>query len=174
MRAPRRRRQLSSSWPRWTRRAARRGRRPCAPLPWRWASGRWALARTHPYLACLFIYFHNTQCDRHITKPLKIAPAGGPGMVSRRGGACCRLLTRAQPAVYMIVSWIYSVTAEYSASYQGAHPACSAPPVYSTPACACARAWRLPQRPGTRCTLSRIPRRAPLRLRALRLVSPRA
>ncbi len=32
------RRRLSSAWPRWTRRAARRGRTPCA-RPWRWAPG---------------------------------------------------------------------------------------------------------------------------------------
>jgi len=44
-RAPRQRRQPSSDWPRWTRRAARRGRPPCA-RPWRWAPGGWALIRT--------------------------------------------------------------------------------------------------------------------------------
>ncbi len=54
-RAPRRvlrqRRQPSSGWPRWTRRAARRGRPPCA-RPWRWAFGGCELARC---LACLFM-----------------------------------------------------------------------------------------------------------------------
>ncbi len=104
-RALRRRRQLSSGWPRWTRRAAMKGRPPCG-RPWRWASGGCALAYT-PLLSGMpfHVRIHDTQCTRHATKPLQSVPAGGPGMVYWLGGACRRLLSGEQPAMDMLASW---------------------------------------------------------------------
>ena len=134
-RAPRRRRQPSSDWPRWTRRAARRGRPPCA-RPWRCATGRrvhtlgqGAGARASQWAAqqaampcrgrsCAPSQHAARQCAEQVQS----APAGGHGMVCWRGGACCRLLTgEGSPPRTSIV---YPVTAEDMASYQGADTAC--------------------------------------------------
>jgi len=147
-RALRRRRQPSSGWPRWTRRAARRGRPPCAQ-PWRWASGRCALARC---LACLFMCTFTTHSASDMP----------PSRVTARHGHGCFM-------------GVYPVTTEDISSCQGVATACFCISECSITACACARARMPRSRTGTRgCALSRRLRRAAPRPRALRPTGPRA